>query len=419
MAGEDSSHIVLKAKIEWYRDILSLEPNSKIFLPFARYLADMGLAENNPKMLNEAFDVLRRGLLVYPDFMEARLFLIELLNTCDCRSQCGAEVARLASLFLSYPDFWDAWREYSILENESSDFAVALGFMSAILRDKSVSIVQVLEAGLASLRSPVTKKIMRDLKINDCNSPEGATGNSGTNFDAQMSQESMDKVSSFLEKKAQSTNEIPAPVSAPANPASVASMPAPVSMPVPANVPVSMPVPTNEEHDEENDDFPQSHVANDENYAQKHEEASRSTKETLAALLADASIVVEPMEKAPFRTRSMAEILFDQGDFNGAIGIYKELIAKASDENAPVLEKRLAELEALPDSGKAYQEDISGLLAIDDLVDTSFGIFAEEERAKKDSETEGTVNTAPNKILADSAVDLLNKLATRLEEKAG
>ena len=151
MSADDKT--VKYAKLEWYKEVVSLEPNSKLFLPLARLLAELGTEDNNADLMNEAFEVLRRGLDIQPDFMEARLFLIELLNICGCKAQCGAEVARLASLFLSYPDFWDAWREYAITENESSDFTVALGFMSAIMRNKSLSIVQVLEAGLNSIKT--------------------------------------------------------------------------------------------------------------------------------------------------------------------------------------------------------------------------------------------------------------------------
>ena len=406
MAGEDNSNVVLKAKIEWYREILLLEPNSKIFLPFARHLAEVGASENNSDMLNEAFNVLRRGLFVYPDFMEARLFLIELLSACGCRSQCGAEVARLASLFLSYPDFWDAWREHAIVENESSDFTTALGFMSAILKDKSLSIVQILEAGLTSLRSPSSSKITCDVTLNDSN----VFVDSPINYPvSNISQEQMEQVSSLISKNSHgepidsvkkvdakmstamvtAAASIPesAPLFAPAPPLFAPVTPAMPATTMPIRSAVSMPEP--EIYHETHDHLPRSHVENYVSYAQKHEADSRSTKETLAALLADTSITVEPMEKSPFRTRSMAEVLSAQGDFKGASEIYRELISKASENEIPSLTSRLAELEGQVDGTKNSQGDVSRLVAIDDLVDTSFGILGQEEKEMKEGTKKG------------------------------
>ena len=419
MTGDDNSNLVLKAKIEWYREVLLLEPNSKIFLPFARHLAEMGSSTSDPCMLNEAFDVLRRGLLVHPDFMEARLFLIELLNACDCRSQCGAEVARLASLFLSYPDFWDAWREHAILENESADFSIALGFMSAILKDKSVSIVQILEAGLASLRSPLAKKLASNEVQNTVKTSSPVPEQTFESILPEesispLSKDSMQQISSILKKTRTqvSAEQENAPEDAPGNSPTAdvnTEMQTDADLDIHENSACSTTETVSEEadceanfeaeeedidplgnlvgeihqegsqdpHAEDDGLFLKTHRENYENYAQKHEADSRTTQETLAALLADTSIVVEPMDKSPFRTRSMAEVLSEQGDLHGAIEIYKELIAKASTDDADSLKNRLTELEA--DAGIS-PEDISGLLAIDDLVDTSFGTLAKEEQ---------------------------------------
>ncbi len=152
MRDENQNSALMQAKVEWYKEVVLLDPQSKLFLSYARLLAELGVLENNPDYYNEAFRVLRAGIEKHPDFMEARLFLIELLHSCDCKAQCGAEVAHLASLFLSYPDFWDAWRVHAGLENQSEDFTVALGFMGAILKDRSLSLVKVFEAGLSALR---------------------------------------------------------------------------------------------------------------------------------------------------------------------------------------------------------------------------------------------------------------------------
>ena len=60
-------------KAKWYQEVLSLDPDSRIFLPYARLLAELGRA-------GEAVDVLKAGLGKHPEFLEARLYLIELLH---------------------------------------------------------------------------------------------------------------------------------------------------------------------------------------------------------------------------------------------------------------------------------------------------------------------------------------------------
>lgn len=494
MTSEDSNTVVLNAKIEWYREILQIEPNSKLFLPFARHLAKVGAAENNPQLLNEAFDVLRQGLIFHPDYMEARLFLIELLNACDCKSQCGAEVARLASLFLSYPDFWDAWREHAISENESADFTVALGFMGAILKDKSVSILQVLEAGLDSLRiSPRMTFAKKHI------TPQANTGH--TVSAPFVSQEIITKIpeslinkhsAEVLEKtsvkhiptneefKEQITQESDFVCTAVANAvlesallsehavldeggakiagniADIADiegilpvtesrlpeastlktqqgmaqesrldlledaheMPVEIATSVAHEVvhvaPISLEPDTFEpsalentimqdlQSPEDDDElFMKEHLATYQDYAKKHVEEPQNAKEALSALLADSSIVVQPMDKAIFKTRSMADILAEQGDLHGAIEIYQELILKADDEERPLLEDHLKDLQ---DLAGIKPVDLSKLLAIDDMVDTSFGLLSQEENAEHNTETNDLKNEYSEKIIENNAL---------------
>ncbi len=151
MSVENQNYTIMLAKVEWYNELLLLEPHSKLFLPYARQLAELGTLENNQNRFEEALNVLKKGLEVHTEYMEARLFLIELLHQSGKKDKCGGEVARLASLFLSYPDFWDAWKEYAIDENENKDFSVALGFMGAFIKNKSLTILDIFEAGLSNL----------------------------------------------------------------------------------------------------------------------------------------------------------------------------------------------------------------------------------------------------------------------------
>lgn len=349
--SEDKS--VKLAKLDWYREVISLEPNTKLFLQLARLLAELGTDENNAQYINEAFEVLRRGLSINPDYMEARLFLIELLNLCGCKSQCGAEVARLASLFLSYPDFWDAWREYAITENESSDFTVALGFMSAIMRNKSLSIVQVLEAGLNALRTNQQPNLSLD-GIQPVEAPADFA-----------------KVEHIVQNVLQTPVAEKKEVTAPLLAEKQAVQPKVV-------------YDETEESDSLHDVLPKEHVENYKNFSEQQKKKNVSAKQTLAELVKDANIVVEPSENSPFRTKSMADLLAEQGDYKGALDIYQELITKGYGDKKE-LQERISDIKSLcPELD--VKIDPTKLLAIDDYVDTSFGLMAKKEGTSQEQE---------------------------------
>ena len=68
-------------KAAWYREVLDLEPGSKVFLPYARLLLELDRAD-------EAVSVLRDGLGRHPEFMEARLLLIDVLHKRGEHAAC-------------------------------------------------------------------------------------------------------------------------------------------------------------------------------------------------------------------------------------------------------------------------------------------------------------------------------------------
>lgn len=129
-------------KIEWYREVLELEPNSKVFLPLAKLLVEEN--ENS-----HAIDILQRGLDRHPDFLEARLFLIELLYKTGKKDECDAEVKKLGKMFATYAGFWQAWAACLSGDNEQ-DTASVLRFLAATFLHGPLSLHEVLNRGLAS-----------------------------------------------------------------------------------------------------------------------------------------------------------------------------------------------------------------------------------------------------------------------------
>ncbi|MEG6506828.1 tetratricopeptide repeat protein [Nitratidesulfovibrio sp. 1201_IL3209] len=235
----------MKAKIEWYQEVLELEPSSKVFFPLARLLAENGQPD-------DAIATLRQGLDRHPEFIEARLFLIELLHASHRDDLRDGEVGKLARLLGAYPGFWDAWSACLAAGDKGRDTALALAFLAASFRSGAqgaLSWTSVIEHGLRAM-----------------------LGGNGA-----------DPAPVFTPT---------APTVPPVSPASPVSTAAPQAVSAP-----SAPAPA-------------APVAPDAPDAQDEEE-----------------------EHFSLRTRSMAQVLAEQGDLKGALDIYEELLAAAgSDE---------------------------------------------------------------------------------------
>ena len=118
-------------KIEWYQEVLEIEPSSKVFFPLAKLLL-------GNKQTQEAIAVLRQGLDRHPEFFEARLMLIDLLQQEQDAAAAMQEVKALGAKLFAYPGFWDAWAG-SAATDEDKDMATALRLMAAFLRHSDLS----------------------------------------------------------------------------------------------------------------------------------------------------------------------------------------------------------------------------------------------------------------------------------------
>lgn len=250
-------------KIEWYREVLELEPSSKLFFPLARLLVEDGQPE-------AALETLRRGLERHPEFLEARLFYIEQLYHHGQPEACVAEVTELGQLFASYPGFWQAWAA-SMLGSGCGDVATALRFLAASFASRPLNLNEVFERGLRSfMQEAQSSDLPRGKALADL---------------AVMGPEVMDA----------SVHDAAIPV-----------MPA---------------------------------------------DAGRGEEGTPAPVAAEQGRREHPLpQPAPnrplsLRTRSMAEVLAEQGDLQGALDIYTELAAAAAGSSEQeVLQQRIAML---------------------------------------------------------------------------
>lgn len=131
-------------KIEWYKEVLELEPNSKVFFPLARLLVEEGHSE-------EAVTILEQGLARHDEFLEARLFLIELLYKTGQQNACEAQVEKLSRMFTAYSGFWQAWAATTLTSGQSPDTAAVMRFLALNFAKGPISLREVLDQGVTSL----------------------------------------------------------------------------------------------------------------------------------------------------------------------------------------------------------------------------------------------------------------------------
>lgn len=299
-------------KVLWYQEVLSLDPDSRIFLPYARLLTELGRS-------GEAIDVLRAGLTRHPEFLEAKLFLIELLHAAGQDAAAGFEADSIIELLSQSSALWRIWSRKPGLR---ADQAAMLLYFASSLQKGGLSLTEVFEAGIAALSAPAET--------------------SGTPVPAEPL-------------------SAPAPVEAP---------PAPFESPVPpSSTPAdSTPVASSAfVMDDKAEWYSLDSVPEDDDIYDEDEEPASALASPVQALLfaetaasAAALPVQDDIERIPVMapvprsaqegksslcTRSMARVLEEQGATSEAADIYRELLEQCSTpEEKAELNAKLASL---------------------------------------------------------------------------
>lgn len=308
-------------KIEWYKEVLELEPNSKVFFPLAKLLV------NNGTPL-EAIDVLKQGLERHPDFTEARLFLIELMYREGQRGECNNQIQKLSKMFASYAGFWQAWAACLSSEDKDADTASILRFLAAGFLTGPLQIHEVLDLGI----SEIIKK-QQDKPV----SPEQSKITPDLAFSLQQTAESSQQ-SQIIESNTTVKENESLPKSAPA---AVQNTGAAVNLDTLPEIDLETEEILAQEKLTTDQDFAISELSGIENKTVSNLE-NEFTDE-----LTSSEEEKEGLEKISIRTRSMADVLAEQGDYQGALDIYEELATTETDPvEAENLRARIAELSA-------------------------------------------------------------------------
>ncbi|MDD3683503.1 tetratricopeptide repeat protein [Desulfovibrio desulfuricans] len=328
-------------KIEWYKEVLELEPNSKVFFPLARLLSEAGRAD-------EAVEILEQGLARHEEFLEARLFLIELLHTANRLEACEKQVGRLTKMFSTYAGFWQAWAACINAAGDAPDTAAVLRFLALNFSKGPVSLHEVINQGLASLsgagaaagaRSSLQARSEAAIPAAGPSAHEAAFATASTSAH-------------------QAVTEAAAPVAEAAEQLVAAPVLATAMHDADAQLDADVHINDVDAHDPIDFD-PDLAMADDEALPAELEDGTPSmlargadAYAAYAAPVTQSEAVVvddadEGEERFSLRTRSMAEVLAEQGDIKGALDIYHELAAAAvHPEESADLRQRITTLTA-------------------------------------------------------------------------
>ena len=324
----------MKQKIEWYQEVLHLEPGSKVFFTLARMQAESGETE-------AALSTLRHGLNHNPDHIEARIFLVDMLFSQGRTEGVWAEVDEIALRLERYPGFWAAWSERLSKKPRLRDAALALRFFSAVIKGEPVSWAEIIEQGMARVFSDRLFAPEAVLPAPKTSARKSASPK-GSKAKAEPVLPLIKEESTVPSAKAAGIRSTPQAYPPPAGRAAVLSK---------TLLPSKGVVPSKNE-------------AEDEEYIE---------------------------EKFSLKTRSMAEVLAEQGDYAGALNIYEDLLREAGSETEKAeLEKAIARVNA--EAG---------------VADSTASLERKEEED----------NFSGQPVLA-RVLDVLEKLVDRVEEKA-
>ncbi len=267
--------------IESLREILEMDPHSKVYLPLARLLLEAG-------EYDEALARLEQGLAAAPRDLEAQLLRLEALDGLDRDDDLRDAASLLGDALYKSPGFWRAWGSALKRDNASPDLIAAVELIAAHVAGGGLSWADVIMRGLAASLTPEAQR--------------RAVG-----------------------------------------PAAVASHTVPKSAADPAG-----------DTDFTRAELRDSAMAPDAAEALEQACEAAAKPSELLATARDEGQEERPGEAFSLRTRTMADLLARQGDYDGALDIYRELLGSTP----PGAGK--AELERLIEETQANAQSRAG-----------------------------------------------------------
>jgi tetratricopeptide (TPR) repeat protein len=122
-------------------ELLAHDSGSKIFFPLARLYKKQGNT-------SRAIDIVRKGLEFHPDYLEAQLFLIELLHDVGAYAEAETIARDIHAKLAAYGKFWTSLRS-SFSRSEQADLMTASFVFEQATTDQVVDLFALLRSGIS------------------------------------------------------------------------------------------------------------------------------------------------------------------------------------------------------------------------------------------------------------------------------
>ncbi len=360
----------MQEKIDWYQEVVDLEPSSKLFFPLAKMLAEQDVPR--------AVETLQRGLERHPEFIEARFFYVELLHKHqdqhDYAQRLEAQLTTLSPMLSRYAGFWQAWGKSLLAAHgdKPQEKALAASFLGAMCAQEGLTLADIFAAGLQCLseEGKKTATVSPEEKVVPGAAEEDSDADAILAQAEALVLQSPDQVQeedTQAKQPEQSEQVAPAPKASGVTVSVSGKVPVPVKVSSMPRVVISQQSP------------PEPYVTSkNEMNAQDAQLAPENSGDDTVSL----------------RTRSMAEVLAEQGDYNAALDIYADLLQSTEDvAEKQDLENRIAQVQALSTGGASA--------------------FPVADGAESASGTEGKASSPGN----ERVISVLGALADRLDAR--
>ena len=368
----------MQNKINVYEEILAMEPGSKLFFPLAKMLVETG-------EYTKAEKILLQGLGAHPEYFEARLLLLDVLEYLGREDEALGHCHQILDLLQGAQGFWAVWNRI-LTANGERDTRTALAFVQASLQGRAITWADVFARGLDSVlgtaeegRVSVVGSVGADLDGRD------AVEASAMHSTAVLAEDHAADTEVVSQKDVPSADLVPAggteasiePREVLEEEADNAKAPERAAQVQPASVPERREETWSADADVSVvEDLPETEVENTLEPSQD----------------ADAEEVDDIAMNSDVRTRTMADLLMKQEEYAQAVVIYEKLW----EESAPGSERR--ELYDALTTARGRMEDEAN----DDTLQPSMGNGAMDDEGQASSD----------------ALRTLSALAERLEQRA-
>lgn len=131
-----------------FDELLEHDSGSKIFFPLARLYRKQGHTKR-------AIEIVQKGIENHPDYLEAQLYLIELLSEVGDDAAAENKAQSIFSKLLSYEKFWICLRAHYAKSNQS-DLALASFLVERNAHGEDVDILKLMNFGIAHYSELIT-----------------------------------------------------------------------------------------------------------------------------------------------------------------------------------------------------------------------------------------------------------------------